>query len=58
MIPVEDLTNEKKFDLKGISERSDHVTLYFNPGHAGVEKPHYHVVVWNVSKKGEARVAK
>jgi hypothetical protein len=58
MIPIEDITNQKKFDLKGISEKSDHVTLYYNPGHAGVDMPHYHVVVWNVSKKDEARVAK
>lgn len=58
MIPVEDIANQKKFDLKAISERSDHVTLYYNPGHAGVDVPHYHVVVWNVSKKDEARVAK
>jgi hypothetical protein len=58
MIPVDDINNHKKFDLRGLREKADHVTLYFNAGHAGVEMPHYHVVVWHVDKKGEARVAK
>ena len=58
MIPVDDINNHKKFDLRGLREKADHVTLYFNSGHAGVEMPHYHVVVWHVDKKGEARVAK
>ena len=58
MIPIEDMNNKKKFDLEAISEKGDHVTLYFNGGHAGVEMPHYHFVVWHVDKRGEARVAK
>jgi hypothetical protein len=58
MIPMEDINNEKKFDLKAISEKGDHVTLYHNGGHPGVDMPHYHFVVWHVDKKGEARVAK
>jgi hypothetical protein len=24
--------------------------LYYNAGHPGVEKPHYHVVLWHVAK--------
>jgi hypothetical protein len=32
--------------------------MYFNEGHPGVEMPHYHVVIWHVNKRGEARVAK
>jgi hypothetical protein len=36
----------------------DHVSIYFNAGHPGVDVPHYHVVLWHVSKKEEARVAK
>ena len=58
MIPVDDITNQKKFDLRGLRETADHVTLYHNAGHPGVEMPHYHVVVWHVDKRGEARVAK
>jgi hypothetical protein len=58
MIPVEDIANRKKFDLAGFAGRNDHVSIYFNEGHPGVEMPHYHVVIWHVNKAGEARVAK
>jgi hypothetical protein len=58
MIPVEDIGNRKKFDLAGFAGRNDHVSIYFNEGHPGVEVPHYHVVIWHVNKAGEARVAK
>jgi hypothetical protein len=26
------------------------VDLYYNAGHPGVEKPHYHVVLWHMAK--------
>jgi len=58
MIPVEDMQNRKNFDLAGFAGRNDHVDVYFNSGHPGVEMPHYHVVIWHVNKRGEARVAK
>jgi hypothetical protein len=58
MIPVEDVQQQKKFDLAGLKGENDHVSLYFNPGHPGVETPHYHVVIWHVNKRGEARVAR
>jgi hypothetical protein len=58
MIPVQDMNDHKKFDLSGFSGRSDHVTFYFNSGHPGVEMPHYHFVIWHVSKEGEAVVTK
>jgi hypothetical protein len=58
MIPIEDLENRKKFDLAGLAGKGDHATFYFNPGHPGLDKPHYHVHIWHVSKKGEERVAK
>jgi hypothetical protein len=57
MIPVEDIAKERKFDLTAIGAKGDHVTLHFNPGHPGVQVPHYHVIVWHVDKRGEARVA-
>jgi len=50
MIPVEDLTPEKKFDdLASPGGEVDHVDVYFNAGHPGVEKPHAHVVLWHVA---------
>ena len=59
MIPVEDLQGQKKFDnLAATGGRVDHVDMHYNAGHPGVEKPHYHVVLWHVSKADEARVAK
>jgi hypothetical protein len=56
MIPVEDLNPDKRFDdLAAPGGEVDHVDVYFNAGHPGVEKPHAHVVLWHVAD--EARVA-
>jgi hypothetical protein len=59
MLPVEDLTNkDKRFDdLAAPGGKVDHVDVYFNAGHPGVEKPHAHVVLWHVPKADESRVA-
>jgi len=57
MIPVQDTNDQKKLDLSGFGGRIDHVTYYFQSGHVGADMPHYHFVIWNVSKEGEARVA-
>src|SRR5215218_4169112 len=58
MIPVEDLQGKKKFDdLTTAGGTVDHVDMYYNAGHPGVEQPHYHVVLWHVTKADEARVA-
>jgi hypothetical protein len=52
MIPTEDMQTQKKFDALAVGPdpavRS--VDLYYNAGHPGVEKPHYHVVLWHVAK--------
>ena len=57
MIPVEDLTPDNKFDdLASPGGEVDHVDVYFNAGHPGVEKPHAHIVMWHVSD--ESVVAK
>ena len=56
MIPVDDLTPDKRFeDLATGGAAVDHVDVYFNAGHPGVEKPHAHIVLWHVAD--EARVA-
>jgi hypothetical protein len=58
MIPVEDLNPDTKFDnLASPGGAVDHVDVYFNAGHPGVEKPHAHVVLWHVPEADEARVA-
>jgi hypothetical protein len=56
MIPVEDLNPDETFDdLAAPGGAVDHVDVYFNAGHPGVEKPHAHLVLWHVAD--EARVA-
>ncbi len=58
MIPVEDLNPDKTFDnLAAPGGVVDHVDVYFNAGHPGVETPHAHVVLWHVPPADEARVA-
>jgi hypothetical protein len=59
MIPLSAMDGHKKFDnLAAPGGKVDHVDLYFNAGHPGVEQPHYHIVLWHVPKAAEARVAK
>ena len=52
MVPMEDLQAQKKFDqlAVGPDQTVRSVDLYYNAGHPGVEKPHYHVVLWHVAK--------
>src|SRR4051794_31560514 len=59
MLPIEDLSNKDKHfdDLAAPGGKVDHVDVYFNAGHPGVEKPHAHVVLWHVPKADETRVA-
>lgn len=58
MIPIKDFEAQKGFSLAAPGGRVDHVSLYFNAGHPGVEEPHYHIVLWHVSKAEESLVAK
>lgn len=58
MIPLQEMNDRKKWELGGLSAHGDHTTFYFNSGHPGVDMPHYHYVVWHVSRRNEARVAK
>lgn len=59
MIPVSDFAPDKRFDdLKASGASVDHVDVYYNAGHPGVEVPHAHVVMWHVPAGDEARVAK
>ena len=59
MIPIKDLDQHQAFkDLASPGGAVDHVSLYFNAGHPGVEQPHYHIVLWHIPKADEIRVAK
>jgi len=59
MIPLKDMNDKKKFDdLASPGGNVDHVSIYYNAGHPGVPDPHYHIVLWHVSKDKESLVAK
>lgn len=58
MLPINDLNPDKRFeDLAAPGGAVDHVDVYFNAGHPGVEEPHAHVVLWHVPTADEAKVA-
>ncbi len=58
MIPLSDMNAQKDFtDLAAAHERVDHVDVMYNAGHPGVAVPHYHVIVWYVSKARAAELA-
>jgi len=49
MVPLEAMQQRQNF--KGLATGNStvrQVDLTFNPGHAGVETPHYHVTIWHV----------
>jgi hypothetical protein len=59
MIPLKDLDAHKNVaDLTAPGGNVDHVSILFNAGHPGVAEPHYHIVLWHVSKAEEKLVAK
>jgi hypothetical protein len=52
MVPLKDLEAHKNFDaLGGVAKglKVDHTAIEFNPGHPGVEEPHYHITQWLIS---------
>ena len=58
MVGAEELAGGTRFDnLSRPHGEVDHVDIYHNAGHPGVEVPHSHVVLWHVPESEEARVA-
>ena len=58
MLPIAALNPDKRFeDLAAPGGDVDHVDVYYNAGHPGVEEPHVHVVLWHIPAVDEARVA-
>ncbi|WP_171054535.1 DUF5602 domain-containing protein [Roseovarius arcticus] len=58
MIPLSRMNADTSFDdLAAPGGNVDHVDIYFNAGHPGVEEPHEHIVLWHVPVAGEASVA-
>jgi hypothetical protein len=59
MIPVKDFDAHQKIaEMAAPASRVDHVGIYYNPGHAGMAEPHYHIVLWHVPKSQENLVEK
>ena len=55
MIPIQNINDHKEFkNLKVAQEKVDHVDMYYNAGHPGVEEPHYHVILWYISPEAAA----
>ena len=56
MVPLDELDSHKAFANLGASVaglRVDHTELDYNPGHPGVEKPHYHITEWLISEAAQ-----
>jgi hypothetical protein len=52
MVPLKDLDAHKNFEtLGGVAAgmKISHTDLQYNPGHPGVEEPHYHIVQWFIN---------
>jgi hypothetical protein len=59
MIPLKEFNAHQKISaLAALGASVDHVDMYYNAGHPGMPVPHYHIVLWHVSKADEALVAK
>ncbi len=59
MVPLKDFDDHQSIAyVNAPGGRVDHVSFVFNAGHPGVEEPHYHVILWHITKAEEARVAK
>lgn len=57
MIPLEAMNEHTAFnDLEVGSAPVDHVDVTFNAGHPGIPEPHYHIVLWHVSRGDAARL--
>lgn len=59
MIPLKEFDAQKNIDdLAAPGGNVDHVSIVYNAGHPGVAEPHYHIVLWHVTKAQEKLVAK
>ena len=57
MVPLDSMNAHANWNNLGVAqEKVDHVDIVFNAGHPGVAMPHYHVVLWYVSREQAGRV--
>ncbi len=51
MVPLGAMNEKKAFTgLDAAAAAVDHVDFRFNPGHPGIDEPHYHVILWHVAE--------
>ncbi len=58
MIPMKDIETHKNFENLGQSmadTKVDHVDINYNPVHAGIPEPHYHVTLWFITPTEQAK---
>jgi hypothetical protein len=52
MIPIAALEDRRRFmDVPSSPLPVTYIDIYYNAGHPGVPQPHYHVVLWHVSRE-------
>jgi hypothetical protein len=57
MIPLKTFeTHMPSAGLAGAGGAVDHVDITYTNGHPGAEEPHYHIVLWHVSREEAARL--
>lgn len=61
MVPLKQLNDHKELEPLGEAVKGlkiDHTDLYFNPGHPGVEEPHYHITEWLIGHEEHEKTMK
>ncbi len=63
MIPVKDFDQHKNLNDLGekvaqMGLKVDHTSVDYNPGHPGMQVPHYHVIEWLISPAQETQEMK
>jgi hypothetical protein len=52
MIPLAEMQARMEFEHLAVGGETVHeVDFHYTPGHAGVDQPHYHVVLWHVPEE-------
>lgn len=52
MIPLDEMNEQSKWTgLDARGREVERVGVTYNPGHPGVDEPHYHITLWHVPKQ-------
>lgn len=55
MIPLDEMNDQSKWTgLAARGREVERVGVNYNPGHPGVNEPHYHITLWHVPKQQAA----